>query len=143
MSNVSRQNKPNQEHQQLDHAIVSRFVDVLEENAKTALRKAELEHKSIDRNAEVAEKAIDASVRATESDNKKEMTKNLQHKIFVAFLAVAGMCFIGWMSSNGYKDIAVLILEKSAFIIGGGLGGYALRASKEDKKKASTYQDIT
>lgn len=140
MSELSR--KGNQPSQHIDHGLLVKFLEVQESNIKVAARKIELDSKDNDRNAQIAEKAIEAKSKAFEIEQKTNITKSRDQKIYIVFIVVIGLFALCWMLQNGYKDIAVYIIERGVYVVGGGLGGYAVGKHQKEKKQAGSYQEL-
>lgn len=130
----SRSNHP-QGLSQNELELVHKLVDTQKDQVMLAVKKVELDAKTVDRNAAVAEKDIEYSHKNRQIDQKTTLVKDRNHKLFVLFLVIIAVCTIGWMLQNGFKDIVQFIVEKAVYVVGGGLGGYAIGRSRPNNKR--------
>lgn len=128
--NIQHQRQPVASQQSLDQGTVDRLLTLQEANLQLAATRLEQQGRENQQNLALAEKTVLSKTEIRKLEIQSEQKKAREQKFFILGLVGLVFVFLGFLILQGSKDFALQILERAAYVMGGGGAVYVLGKSK-------------
>ena len=117
----------------LDPTLVQQFIELQQQEVSVRRDELAVRKMQLANSHETAQRSVELQAADRADDRKDRRHARRERLIFAAFIVAVLAGFIVYALAHNKDAFAMEALKAATYLLTGGLGGYALRATKKEK----------